>query len=101
MQHTQHAIKFHILLEEEKTNVRMLTEKIMSQSARCVAQEVLTLKQELGPKTHGLQAVIWKINELHLISPMYSKKMIDHEQHVHYLEENLMDLQNLNRNLVF
>ena len=41
MQQVQHAIEFQILLKEEKTNVRMLTENIMSQSARRISQEVL------------------------------------------------------------
>merc|ERR1712129_385953 len=57
--------------------------------------EAMSLRQALD-----MQAIIWKMNELHLINKTYNEKMANREQHVTYLEECLIDLQNTNRNLI-
>jgi len=59
----------------------------------------MSMRQALDRKSHDLQAIIWKMNELHLINKTYNEKMANRDQ-LHYLEECLMDLQNTNRNLV-
>jgi hypothetical protein len=67
---------------------------------RKLAQEAMTLRQQNERKSHDLKAIIWKMNELHLINKTFNEKMANRDQHVHYLEECLMDLQNTNRYLV-
>merc|ERR1711933_523499 len=67
---------------------------------RKLAQEAMSLRQANDRKSHDLQAIIWKMNELHLINKTFNEKILNRDQHVHYLEECLMDLQNTNRNLV-
>lgn len=62
--------------------------------------ECMTLKRGLSKKCHDLEAVIWKMNELHLINKTYSEKMSNREKHVLYLEETVQELQRQNRILM-
>lgn len=64
------------------------------------AQELTTIKQEMERKTHDLHAIVWKMNELHLVNKTIRTKVESRESHVHYLEEHLGELQTQNRRLV-
>jgi hypothetical protein len=86
-----------VALNEEKANVDVLTNRAGNKDKKKLAQESIQLNQQLDKKTHDLQAIIWKMNELHLINKTYNEKMSNREQHVTYLEENLVELQNSNR----
>jgi len=99
---TERCIELQIALNEEQANVDALTNRSGSAtlSKKRLAQEAIQLRQQVDRKTHDLQAIIWKMNELHLINKTYNDKMASREQHVSYLEENLVDLQNTNRRLV-
>mmetsp|Transcript_42159 Transcript_42159/g.127906 ORF Transcript_42159/g.127906 Transcript_42159/m.127906 type:complete len:1293 (-) Transcript_42159:43-3921(-) len=100
LQMTERCIELQIALNEEKANVDILTNRSGTLSKKRLAQEAISLRQALDRKTHDLQAIIWKMNELHLINKTYNEKMANREQHVTYLEENLIDLQNTNRRLI-
>ena len=100
LQMTERCIELQISLNEEKANVDVLTNRTGSLSKKRLAQEAISLRQALDRKTHDLQAIIWKMNELHLINKTYNEKMTNREQHVTYLEENLVDLQNTNRRMI-
>ena len=100
LQMTERCIELQIALNEEKANVDVLTNRTGSLSKKRLAQEAISLRQALDRKTHDLQAIIWKMNELHLINKTYNEKMTNREQHVTYLEENLVDLQNTNRRMI-
>uniref|UniRef100_A0A7S2ETD3 Uncharacterized protein n=1 Tax=Trieres chinensis TaxID=1514140 RepID=A0A7S2ETD3_TRICV len=100
LQMTERCIELQIALNEEKANVDVLTNRSGSLSKKRLAQEAISLRQALDRKTHDLQAIIWKMNELHLINKTYNEKMANREQHVTYLEENLIDLQSTNRRLI-
>ena len=100
LQMTERCIELQIALNEEKANVDVLTNRTGSLSKKRLAQEAISLRQALDRKTHDLQAIIWKMNELHLINKTYNEKMANREQHVTYLEENLVDLQNTNRRMI-
>jgi hypothetical protein len=80
--------------------VDILSNRPGNMSNRKMAQETIQLKQQLDKKTHDLQQIIWKMNELHLINKTYNEKMSNREQHVTYLEENLVELQSSNRNMI-
>jgi len=100
LQMTERCIELQIALNEEKANVDVLTNRTGSLSKKRLAQEAISLRQALDRKTHDLQAIIWKMNELHLINKTYNEKMANREQHVTYLEENLVDLQGANRRMI-
>ncbi|KAL7520975.1 hypothetical protein ACHAWX_005669 [Stephanocyclus meneghinianus] len=97
---TERCIELQVALNEEKANVDILTNRAGNLNKKKFAQESIQLKQQLDKKTHDLQAIIWKMNELHLINKTYNEKMSNREQHVTYLEENLLELQNSNRNII-
>jgi hypothetical protein len=97
---TEKCIDLQVALNEEKANVDVLTNRAGNKDKKKLAQESIQLKQQLDKKTHDLQAIIWKMNELHLINKTYNEKMSNREQHVTYLEENLVELQNSNRNMI-
>lgn len=90
-----------IALSEEKIKIAAILEASGQPAGLKKLQlEVMNLKRDLNKKNHDLQAVIWKMNELHLINKTYSEKMSNREQHVSYLEETLQELQRQNRNLL-
>jgi len=97
---TERCIELQVALNEEKANVDILTNRPGNLNKKKFAQESIQLKQQLDKKTHDLQAIIWKMNELHLINKTYNEKMSNREQHVTYLEENLVELQSSNRNMI-
>lgn len=96
---TEKCIDLQVALNEEKSNVDVLTNRAGNKDKKRLAQESIQFKQQLEKKTHDLQAIIWKMNELHLINKTYNEKMSNREQHVTYLEENLVELQSSNRNM--
>jgi len=96
---TERCIELQVALNEEKANVDILTNRAGNLNKKKFAQESIQVKQQLDKKTHDLQAIIWKMNELHLINKTYNEKMSNREQHVTYLEENLVELQSTSRNL--
>mmetsp|Transcript_13077 Transcript_13077/g.23661 ORF Transcript_13077/g.23661 Transcript_13077/m.23661 type:complete len:1127 (-) Transcript_13077:160-3540(-) len=97
---TERCIELQVALNEEKANVDILTNRAGNLNKKKFAQESIQLKQQLDKKTHDLQAIIWKMNELHLINKTYNEKMSNREQHVTYLEENLVELQSSNRSMI-
>ena len=97
---TERCIELQVALNEEKAHVDVLSNRPGNMSNRKMAQETIQLKQQLEKKTHDLQQIIWKMNELHLINKTYNEKMSNREQHVTYLEENLVELQGSNRNMI-
>jgi kinesin family protein 5 len=84
----------------EKAMVEALSGRQGALSKMKTAQEMNTLRQELDRKTNDLQAIVWKMNELHLVNKTVDVKVENREQHVIYLEENLIDLQTRNKRVV-
>ena len=84
----------------EKAMVEALSGRQGALSKMKTAQEMNTLRQELDRKTNDLQAIVWKMNELHLVNKTVDEKVENREQHVIYLEEHLVDLQTRNRRVV-
>jgi hypothetical protein len=84
----------------EKAMVEALSARQGAMSKMKGAQELNTLRQELERKTNDLHAIVWKMNELHLVNKTIDTKVENREQHVNYLEEHLVDLQTRNRRLV-
>ena len=87
-------------VKSEKAMVEALSARQGAMSKMKAAQELNTLKQELERKTNDLHAIVWKMNELHLVNKTIDTKVENREQHVKYLEEQLVDLQSKNRRLV-
>jgi len=84
----------------EKSMVEALSARQGALGKVKAAQELTTMKQEMERKTNDLHAIVWKMNELHLVNKTIVTKVESREQHVNYLEEHLVDLQTRNRRLV-
>ena len=84
----------------EKAMVEALSARQGAMGKMKAAQELNMLKQELDRKSNDLHAIVWKMNELHLVNKTIDTKVESREQHVNYLEEHLVDLQTRNRRLV-
>jgi hypothetical protein len=94
------SINLQNAVNAEKAMVEALSARQGALSKIKTAQEMNTLRQELERKTNDLQAIVWKMNELHLVNKTVDEKVENREHHVTYLEEHLIDLQTRNRRLV-
>jgi hypothetical protein len=81
----------------EKAMVEALYARQGALSKMNAARETSMLKSELERKTNDLHAIIWKMNELHLVNKTIDEKVESRDQHVLYLEEQLAKLQYQNR----
>ena len=97
---SERCIDLQMALNEEKAVVDALTNKSGGLGKKRVAQETISLRQQLEKKTASLTAIAWKMNELNLINKTFNEKMANRELHVMYLEEQLVDLQNSNLKLI-
>lgn len=84
-------------LKEERATVELLSGKAGGLHKKQLAQEAIQLRHQIEKKTENLIAISWKMNELNLINKAYNEKMVNREQHLIYLEENYVELQNKNR----
>jgi hypothetical protein len=100
MQMSQRCIELQMALNEERAVVDALTNKSGGLSKKRLAQDAISLRQQVEKKTASLTAIAWKMNELNLINKTYNEKMANREQHVLYLEEQLVEIQNINRRLI-
>ena len=97
---TKRCISLQNSANAEKAMVEALSARQGALSKMKQATDMNTLRQELERKTNDLQAIVWKMNELHLVNKTLDEKVESREQHVTYLEEHVVDLQTRNRRLV-
>jgi hypothetical protein len=103
LQLSEKCIRLQNMVDEEKVNVEALTGRTGVAAAfdkMRNAQEIRGLKEQLDCRANDLQAIIWKMNENHVVIKNFHDKVTTREQHVAYLEENLTDLQNKNGILI-
>jgi Kinesin motor domain len=77
----------------EKAMVEALSGRQGAVNKMKQAQEVIMLKTELERRTNDLLAIVWKMNELHLVNKTIDTKVGTREQHVTYLEDHISDIQ--------
>jgi hypothetical protein len=87
-------------LKEERATVELLNSRAGGLNKKNLAQEAIQLRQQVEKQKENLTALAWKMNELNLINKSYNEKMVNREQHVIYLEENYVELQNRNRAII-
>jgi Kinesin motor domain len=80
-------------INAEKAMVEALSSRQGATTKLKQAQEVNILKQELELRTNDLHAIVWKMNELHLVNKMIDSKVMTREQKVKYLEDHISDMQ--------
>ncbi|KAL3917004.1 MAG: hypothetical protein SGILL_004915 [Bacillariaceae sp.] len=77
----------------EKAMVEALSGRQGAATKMKQAQEVIMLKTELERRTNDLLAIVWKMNELHLVNKTIDTKVGTREQHVMYLEDQVSEIQ--------
>jgi hypothetical protein len=80
-------------INAEKAMVEALSGRQGAATKLKQAQEVIMLKTELERRTNDLLAIVWKMNELHLVNKTIDTKVGTREQHVSYLEECISEMQ--------
>jgi dynactin complex subunit len=63
-------------------------------------QETIMLKTELERRSNDLLAIVWKMNELHLVNKTISAKAMTREQYSTYLSDYLLEIQAKNQRIV-
>jgi len=86
------CIELQIALNEEREQNEVLSSQQGARAKRRLAEETISTRRELKKKEHDMQAIIWKMNELHLINKTYNERLSSREQLVMYLEESLAAL---------
>jgi hypothetical protein len=90
-------------LIKEQCSVEALTDKLGIEVAfdrMRDAQEVRRAHDSVERNNNDLKAVIWKMNELHMVGKTLSTQLQHRDQHILYLEEKLISLQNQNDTLL-
>ena len=87
-------------LNAEKSMVQALAGRQGAMTKMKQIQATITLKTELERKTNDLLAIVWKMNELHLVNKTIDAKAVIREQKCTYLSEYLLQLQTKNKRLV-
>jgi predicted nucleic acid-binding Zn-ribbon protein len=93
---SERCVQLRNQLEEEKSNVEALTGRTGVGGAfdrMRAANETRALKEQLEKKDNDLNAVIWKMNELHLSGKTIKAESTNKDHHVAYLEEHLENLE--------
>ncbi|KAL3916188.1 MAG: hypothetical protein SGILL_005293 [Bacillariaceae sp.] len=80
----------------EKAMVGALSTKQGAIGKMNAARESTMLKTELDRRTNDLQAIIWKMNELHLVNKTIDEKLESRENQVLHLEKQIAILQTNN-----
>eukprot|EP00535_Pseudo-nitzschia_heimii_P003674 CAMPEP_0197193904 /NCGR_PEP_ID=MMETSP1423-20130617/28227_1 /TAXON_ID=476441 /ORGANISM="Pseudo-nitzschia heimii, Strain UNC1101" /LENGTH=901 /DNA_ID=CAMNT_0042647231 /DNA_START=144 /DNA_END=2849 /DNA_ORIENTATION=+ len=84
-------------LNAEKSMVQALSGRQGAMTKMKQIQETIMLKTELERRSNDLQAIVWKMNELHLVNKTISAKAMTKEQYSSYLSECLLEIQGKNQ----
>uniref|UniRef100_A0A7S4J4X1 Kinesin motor domain-containing protein n=1 Tax=Odontella aurita TaxID=265563 RepID=A0A7S4J4X1_9STRA len=97
---TNKCVELQMLLNEEKTNVEILTNRSGSIKHKQLGQDVMTLRREKVRMTENAKAALWKLQELQIVNKMLANKSNESSHHVSFLEEGFQRLQETFRTTV-
>ena len=100
LQLSKKCIELQNSLIAEKSMVQALSGRQGAMTKMKQIQETITLKTELERKTNDLLAIVWKMNELHLVNKTIDTQAVMREQQSSYLSEYLSEMQTKNQRLV-
>ena len=87
-------------LNAEKSMVQALSGRQGAMTKMKQIQETIMLKTELERRSNDLHAIVWKMNELHLVNKTISAKAMTKEQYSSYLSEYLLEIQAKNQRFI-
>ena len=97
---TQRCMELQTKLNNTEERLEVLTLKPNIIKKHQSAREVIDLKAMVAKKEADLEAVVWKMNELHLVNRSYNDRVSNRDQYINYLEESLRSDQDSNVRLV-
>jgi len=97
---SQKCIGLQNSLNAEKTMVQALSGRQGAMTKMKQIQESIMLKTELERRSNDLLAIVWKMNELHLVNKTISAKAMTREQYSSYLSDYLLETQAKNQRAV-
>jgi Kinesin motor domain len=95
MQLSEINSQLHCKLREVMANLKDLSAKggiTASLDKLRVGQEIRALNEQLSRKNNDLKAVIWKMNELHMIGKTLQTQTQSKDGHISHLEQSLLGL---------
>jgi len=90
---SQKCIVLQNALNAEKSMVQALSGRQGAVNKMKQIQETIMLKTELERRSNDLLAIVWKMNELHLVNKTISAKATSREQYSSYISEYLQETQ--------
>mmetsp|Transcript_9803 Transcript_9803/g.11188 ORF Transcript_9803/g.11188 Transcript_9803/m.11188 type:complete len:938 (-) Transcript_9803:1765-4578(-) len=87
-------------LNAENSMVQALSGRQGAMTKMKQIQETITLKTELERRTNDLLAIVWKMNELHLVNKTISANAVIKEQSFSYLSDYLSEMRTKNKRFV-
>jgi hypothetical protein len=100
LQLSQKCIGLQNSLNAEKSMVQALSGRQGAVTKMKQIQETIMLKTELERRSNDLLAIVWKMNELHLVNKTISAKAMTREQYSTYLSDYLLEIQAKNQRIV-
>ena len=97
---TKRCIQLQTSLSSAEDMVEALTAKRKNVKKLKNARQELSSKAEYEKKAADLEAVVWKMNELHLVNRTYNDKLVNRDSHIAWLEDSLRSAQEKNLQLV-
>ena len=97
---SQKCIGLQNSLNAEKSMVQALSGRQGAVTKMKQIQETIMLKTELERRSNDLLAIVWKMNELHLVNKTISAKAMTREQYSTYLSDYLLEIQAKNQRTV-
>ena len=94
---SQKCIGLQNALNAEKSMVNALSGRQGAMTKMKQIQETIMLKTELERRSNDLLAIVWKMNELHLVNKTISAKAMTREQYSSYLSDYLLEMQSKNQ----
>jgi len=94
---SQKCIGLQSALNAEKSMVQALSGRQGAMTKMKQIQETIMLKTELERRSNDLLAIVWKMNELHLVNKTISAKAMTREQYSSYLSDHLLEMQSKNQ----
>merc|ERR1712194_948473 len=97
---SQKCIGLQNALNAEKSMVNALSGRQGAMTKMKQIQETIMLKTELERRSNDLLAIVWKMNELHLVNKTISANAVIKEQSFSYLSDYLSEMRTKNKRFV-
>lgn len=97
---TKRCIDLQTSLNSAEETIETLSARRKNATMLKKTKEQMAMKSDLEKKSADLEAIVWKMNELHLVNRSYSDKLSSRDQHIAFLEESLRKAEDKNLQLV-